>query len=581
MTAGHFWRGYGCVCLVAVGCSGAIGDPGNGPVIPAPAAPGLAPGAAGPSNPAGAAQDPPGSASTAGIPAGPVAEPAPGRIRRLTRRQLELSLRDLLGEVTLGATVPDAVDGLPSVGASYTSLTDTGVDGFHTALKDVVRQTLAAPTRWAALVGGCAGGGDQACLRTFVTGFGRRAWRRPLAAAEIDRYVALGTTAASKLGDPNQGFVYAATGLLESPNFLYRVELGEPDSTGGGRGRYRYTGYELASRMSYLITGSTPDLGLLDAAESKQLDTPEGLRTQAARLLASAQARVGIGSFAREFFALDDFVGKTTDDPRYTATLRAAMADEVVRLYQSRLEPGADFFDLVSTGKTFVTAELAKIYGIPGLTGTGTMEVTLPAEFPRAGLLGTGAFLAMTSNDKINETAPVARGLFISENILCREIPPPPPGVMMKEPPMGVVLTKREILDRHRSDPGCAACHGLFDPLGYAFESFDWVGQYRDKEPNGRPVDTTGIFDGTSFKNARELVALLRPLPDVRRCFVDFLYRYANGHPATDEDSATLRAWGDAMARAQGQLPRFITELVASDDFRHVAPAPQLTGSAP
>jgi hypothetical protein len=528
---------------------------------------------------------PPQSPPPTGTPGNPGSMPpsAPaigaGRIRRLTQAQFENSLRDLLGPAGVATvTLPDSEGAsdaiLPSVNATYAGLTDSTVDEYHTAMLKLLQTFFGdANARKSAIDCVPAGVDDTSCLTKFVTGFGRLAWRRPLTAAEADRYVKLGAAAAKGLNDPWQGFVHVGTALLESPYFIYRVELGEPDPATGGR--YRYNAYETASRLSFLLTGSTPDAALLAAADSKGLDTPDGIRAQATRLLHSDRAETGVSNFAREYMDLDGFVSQGSGEPRYTETLRVAMRDEVIHLFQARLAPGSDLLDLLDTTRFYVTPELAKIYDVSGVSGTAPVEVTLPAGIPRAGLLGTGAFLAKTSLAKMEEktTSPTGRGVYINEMILCRDIPPPPDAVKKLDPPAGTTLTKREYMEMHRQDPGCAACHALFDPVGFAFENFDWVGANRATD-QGKPVDTTGDFEGFAYKNSKEMVGYLKTLPDTERCMVDHLFQYANGHKGSASDQQILDGWTKSFASVKRNLPQFLTEMATSESFRYVSPAP-------
>jgi hypothetical protein len=517
----------------------------------------------------------PGGPPTTG---GPVVAAA-GRLRLLTRPQLENSLRDLLGPIELPPTQQDAAThGFASVSASAVKLTDSGVEQFHGAVRTVLNKLVADPARRGGLTGECvpASAGDEACFRKLISGFGRRAWRRPLEGPEIDRYTKLAVSAAGALGnDVNQGLIYGFAGLLASPNFLYRVEIGQPDPGAGGR--YRYSGHELASRISYFLTGSTPDSELLTAADSGALARADGVRAQVSRLVGSPRGRDGLRSYVREFMNLDDFLTRANadEDPRYTASLRAAMAEEVVRLFQSRLDPGTDVMGLFDAGSTFVNAELAGIYGIPGVSGTDLVPATFPAQQPRLGLLGMGLYLAASVAGKGKDTSPTGRGVFVLEQLLCTE-PPEPPGDVdtnLKPLPAGVVLTNRERMDQHRSDPACAACHAAFDPLGYAFEVFDWVGAYREKVAD-KVIDPTVDWRGEKFANARELVQHLRKDQQARKCLVAHLFRYANGHLETALDEAELGRWDTALTGANGQLGQMLTSVVASDDFRFVSPAP-------
>jgi hypothetical protein len=550
-----------CLCALAIlaaACTGSI-DGGKQPS-----------GGSGPKeNPR---PGPVGGAGMSGTDPGPTppAATGAGRLRLLTRAQLENSLRDLLGDITVAATEADTIaGGFASIGATYAAISPHGVEQHEAAVMAPLAQIFADPARRMALVG-CAPQ-EEACVRRFVTDFGKRAWRRPLVPAEIDRYARLAAGAGATLGDPAAGLMHASSALLASPNFLYRVELGMPDPAGG---RARYTGWEMASRLSYFLWNSTPDVELLAAAEAGRLVTSEGIRAQVTRLLGSPRARAGFAdNFARELVGLDILDETPKNDARFTPTLKEAMRAEVTRQFESRLDAGADLLDLFDGGSTFVNAELAAIYGITGVSGTALVPARLPAGIPRAGLLGTAAFLSL--NSKQDATSPTSRGKFVREYLLCEEVPDPPENVdtTFKEPAPGQKLTLREQLEMHRSNPVCAACHALIDPLGYAFESFDWVGAYRDKD-NGKPVDSSGALEGTSFTNARELAAALRRLPRTQDCFLRNVFRYAAGHRETSGDEPELGTWKSHFEQSGHQLVPFLAAVAAGEGFRTVSPAP-------
>jgi hypothetical protein len=517
----------------------------------------------------------PGGQPAPGDPSVPPPAPAlGGRLRLLTRAQLENTLHDLLGEVSVAETEGDTIaDGFASVGATYARISPRGVEQHEAAVLGALAPLFADPARRAGVLG-CtpAGIDDQSCVRGFIAAFGRRAWRRPLTPIEIDRYTHLALTAATTLNDVNAALMHATSALLVSPNFLYRVELGQPDAAAGGR--YRYTGWEMASRLSYLLWNTTPDGELLAAAETGKLVTAEGIRAQVARLVASPRARGGFAdNFGGELVGLDLLADTPKNDARFTPTLAAAMSAEITRLFESRLDANADLLDLFDTTTFFVNAELAAVYGISGITGPALVRAPLPPGIPRAGLLGTAAFLTLQS--KQDATSPTARGKYVRENILCEEVPDPPDNIdtTFKDPPAGLQPTLREHLEMHRSSPVCASCHALMDPLGYAFESFDWIGAYRDKD-NGKPIDSSGALGGAPFANAREFAALLRKLPQAQDCLLRNVFRYASGHKETAGDAAELGLWKTRFEASGHQLVPFLAEITAGEGFRTVSPAP-------
>ncbi len=540
--------------LAAAACTGQIGGPR-----------GMQGGPGGPSDPAGTG----GSVGAGGSSAD---AGGPGRLRQLTRAQLEATVQELFGDsAAIGGTQQDSTrDGFASIGATYGSISVRGVEQFDDAILALLRPLFADPARRTALLGCTPTGIDDAdCARRFISGFGRRAWRRPLSAGEQDRYVSLTLSAAKTLGDIYQGLLQAISGLLESPNFMYRVEIGTPDPAMAGM--YRYPGWEMASRMSYFLWNSTPDAALLDAAQAGKLDAPDGVREQAARLLASPRARVGIATFGSELVELDNLVDAPKDDPRMTDTLRQAMMGEVGKLFEQMLEPAVDAMELFDTTRTFANAELATVYGLSGASSMGKdlVPVSLPANGPRSGLLGTGAILALYSGQ--NRTSPTARGVFVREKLLCQPMPQPPDGVNTNLAP-DPSLTIRQKLEMHRA-PGCRECHDLFDPIGFGFEVFDWIGAHRDKE-GIQPIDPSGNLDTFTFENVRDLNSHLRGMAEVQRCVLQNLFRYSSGHLETDADRSRLEAWGELFTRSNRRLAEFLTEMVASDGFRIVSPAP-------
>jgi hypothetical protein len=565
----HRAKGFALATLALLACTGYVGDagPDRGAGLNAPAT-----GSNSPATGTSAA-----GGTTAAPPTNPVSVTVgPGRLRRLTRAQLENSVHDLLGAVPLAPTEPDSSkDGFVSVGATYVVTSDTGVEQYHTALKGAV-QAAFANASLRGVVAPCVPATitDNACMQTFVQRFGQRAWRRPVTPAETDRYVQMGLYAAKTLNDANSGLEYIALGMLDSPYFLYRAEIGEPDPSAGGR--YRYTAYETASRLSYLLWNTTPDDALLAAAASGALDNPQGVHDQVTRLLGQQdRARAGLANYARELLELDAFLAKTGADPRYTPTLRAAMADEVIHLFADRLDPASDALDILNTTSSFVTPELATLYGIQGVSGATGAPALLPASVPRAGLLGTGLFLAKTSKIDAHETSLTARGVFITEQILCQPVPPPPDNVdTTLHPIANMPQTKRQMMEEHRKNPACAGCHGTFDPIGAAFEEFDWIGAYRTAETTGLPVDTTGSYQGATFANAKDLVGLLRKATEVQSCFLKHVFRYSMGHKETTGDQTLLDDWNSRFANASHNLPRFFTDVASSDTFRYVSVAP-------
>src|SRR4051812_3658157 len=367
-------------------------------------------GSAGASGPAGAGNTTmTGTAGTGGSGSPPVMfAPSAGAYRRLTATAFRNSLRDLLqGPVTVGPLEPDSwsIGGFASVSAATVSISAPGVEQYQTAIDAATADAFADSTRRSKVLG-CApkSATDTACFQSFVTRFGRLAWRQPLTPAQVTRYSTLIANVAATLGDVNEGMRAGLQGLLLSPNFLYRIERGAPPAAGGSA-FWQYTSSEVATRLAYFLTNSTPDATLLDLADHNGLQTQEAILAQADRLLSTAVGRDSVGNFASELYQLQ-IIASRAKDPKftdYTPALQTAMMQEIPALFQSIVfDRNASILELLTTRNTFVTKELAALYGLPttGLSSTALTATTLPADGPRAGLLTTAGFLSLYANQE-------------------------------------------------------------------------------------------------------------------------------------------------------------------------------------
>jgi hypothetical protein len=401
--------------------------------------------------------------------------PAPRRLRLLTRVEYANTVADLLG-----IPVP-AVDNLP---------VESVVDGFdNNASAQVVTsrhmdEYLATGDRLAAQAITTSKGRllvcqatTPGCDRTFVTGFGRRAFRRPLTDVEVTRYLALFNPQVTG-GNFDTGLQLAIRAMFGSPNFLYRSEVGEkaPD------GSYKLTGYEVAGALSYFLWSTTPDDQLLEAARSGQLDRLDGVEAQAGRLLADPRSRPAVNNFFREWLATSGFQFTNKDMavyPAFTDRVRNAMIAEADAFVTDVVfTRNGSFKDLFATDFVFANDVLATFYGLPPMTGSELRKV--PAGAGRGGLLTLGALLGMHAHS--NESSPVRRGVFVRQRLLCQTLPQPPQNLNIMPPGLDARLTTRDRFGKHSSDPACSACHQYIDPLGFGFERYDGVGAYRADE---------------------------------------------------------------------------------------------------
>ncbi len=501
---------------------------------------------------------------------------AEAQLHRLTVLQYQNSVRDLFGEDLEVPTdlEPDSkLHGYTSVATGELTISPIAAATYEAAARAVAHQVVSDEARRAAVIG-CELG-DDACLKGFFADLGRRAWRRPLQTAEVEDLMAVVESAGAALDDGWTGVEFGIAAVLESPFFLYRVELGHVDQDHPAR--LALDGYEVASRLSYLLWNTTPDDELLDAAERGDLDSGDGVRDAARRLLDSPRARDAVVGFYAEYLNFDRFasLSKNTElYPEYTPELVTGMQGEIENLFAWIVfDQDADYREILKTTVTFVNPQLAALYGLdpiddPAATADTFVQRDLGAGSGRGGLLTSAGLLALYAHDTV--TSPTLRGKFVRQNLLCEDIPPPPPGVMTSLD--GVEGdTLRERLEQHRNDPVCGACHSKMDPIGFGFESFDPIGRLRTEEAPGVPDDSTGDLDGVAFDGPKELQAMLADDPRVPSCFARQLYRYATGHLELPRELPLIDDLGADFADGGYRVVDLLVELVASDGFRYAA----------
>jgi hypothetical protein len=490
-------------------------------------------------------------------------EPAP-RLHKLTAGELANSLHDLLGAgAPVSAVEPDTrASGVSPAGVGLYEDATGGATAF--AFADATHAGAVLPCVPSAVT-------DTACVTKALTAFGRRAFRRPLTDAETSRFATLASTIAAKPGSSVlAGLRHAVWAMLQSPSFLYRVELGAPSAADGGR--LKYDGFEMASRLAGALWASVPDDALLDAAAAGKLATGDGVRAQAERLLADPRAHRAVTAFVDDLFGKLELEEATKDPavfPGWTTTLRDAMGEELERRIDDVVfAQKGDFLSLYESKATFVNDELAKYYGVTA-PGTGWRAATFPADSPRAGLLGSGAILAAFALPQ--RTSPTARGKFVATSLLCKVIPDPPPGIPPLPAMAGTTSTLRQKLETHRAAASCAVCHSVMDPIGFGMETFDGAGQYRTKD-NGQALDATGTLDGATFDGLAPLGAAIHANAATAPCLVSKLYTFAEGRTLTGHDAPALDALAAAFAANGNRVDRLLADVVSSDAFRFVTP---------
>ncbi len=490
--------------------------------------------------------------------------PPPARqtpvLRQLTRAQYNNTVRELLGDDTrIAGQFPeeDFVNGFKDQfqGQSTSPLL---AEAYTSAAEKLASNAFRAGDTHHLIPCHPAGIADPVCRDKFIRGFGRRAFRRPLSAEETARYAKLFASEAEARKSFIDGARIVVEAMLQSPAFLTRIENGNVAG---------WTPFETASRLSYFLWNTTPDETLLHAAESGELNTSSGLETMARRMLADPRARSAVDEFIAEWLRFDRVSGMVKDRrlfPIFTQELALAMAEETRRLAADLVWNNGNFMHLFSADYTFINSDLAALYQLPA-PPVEFGRVPLPESSGRAGILGQALFLAASS--KPEETSPTARGLFIRQQFLCQEVPPPPPGVNTNLPALGkdAPKTNRQRLAQHQVNESCKSCHSLIDPVGFGFEHFDAIGQKREMlkvtffpghgEKDDKitsvelPIDASAFVAGipnSEFASPRELGRVLSANPQCQQCVVKQLFRYAAGRRETRDDDRILeRATAD------------------------------------
>lgn len=511
--------------------------------------------------------------------------PATAPIRRLLARQYVNAVRSFFGGQAAAVADPPAdqlINGFSTIAAAQLSLTDAMVATYERSARAVAAAAIADPARFAAFLE-CtpSGADDSACLTAFVERFGRRAFRRPLTEAEMTDYVELGLSAADTLGAFEHAIEFVIVGMLQSPHFLFQVELGAPLPEGDVEaqdedidGAHRLNGFEVASRMSFFLLDTPPSEALLDAAEAGELDDPEGIAAWATELVNSNAAKHATRSFFTEYLALSELpdVAKSPDlFPEYSAELAASMEEETMRLIVDIIyERQAAITELFTADYSIVDEALAEHYGMMAPHDADWTKSPIPADQGRRGILGHASVATMHSHP--DSTSVTFRGLFVVERFLCNSMPPPPEGVVPELPPSSVAPTMRERVAVHLEDPLCASCHQITDPIGLALENMDPIGRWRTKE-NGVTIDAAaehyviGAFDGIEG-----LGDALAGAPEVTNCMLRQLYRYATGHVEIESELPALEQLHEGFQAGGLKFKDLLVDMVASEVFRTVQP---------
>ena len=492
----------------------------------------------------------------------PLCGPGPAPMRRLTRWEYNNTVHDLVGDVTAPAStfVPEAGQFGFDNSASGATLSDVVVEQFERAARDLATNAV---SNLPALMG-CdpSGAAEESCVASFIQGFGKRAFRRPLSSDEESRYQLFFASQRDLYG-PTKAVELVVSAFLQSPHFLYRLEL-ESESP---EQVTPVTAFEMASRLSYFLWGTMPDDTLLAAAEEGRLETAEDVRREAERMLTDEKGARAVQNFFSQWGNLRSLPLIERDEAAFPQATRELMAKELELFVESAFSGEGTWQSVLTSNKSFLNEELAGFYGLDNVSGDEFREVELdPAR--HGGILTRGALMAILAHP--DQTSPVLRGKFIREQLFCDPPPPPPCNADTALPEIDPNATTREQLEQKTGVEPCVACHSFLNPPGFAFDHFDQLGRWRDDD-HGLPIDASGDLTLTdvdgSFTSHEQLVELISNSKDVKSCVVTHWFRYAHGRDKTPADQCSYDDLNEAFIASDGDLRQLLVDLTQTKSF--------------
>jgi hypothetical protein len=490
----------------------------------------------------------------------------------LTRAQYDATIADLLGDNGQPASSFPAENQV----AGFNNNTEVHianpllVEQFMNAAEGIANRAVLANLETLAPCAGSSTEEHASCGASFVASFGKRAFRRPLTSDE-----ALAFNTLLRGLNATRGYSAAVEltmqAILQSPQFLYRLDserAATPET-----GAVALDSYQLASRLSYFLTGSMPDPQLFAVADANALSSTAEIETQARRLLETSRAKAVVRDFNQQWLQLDQLSGLARNAPQGMADVKGIGTDYRESLQQFLDQAFWEHGNLQSlflSPVTFVNARLGGVLGLAAPTsGFGSVS-DAPGQI---GLLSQPGLMAMLAH--ADQSGPIQRGVFVRQRILCLDVPPPPPGLNPVPPDPDPKLTTRERFRVHTASSACSTCHRLIDGAGFGFENYDELGRYRTQE-NGLTVDASGemlmtgeaAVDGP-YDGVLELSNRLALSPRVERCLATNWYRYAMGRVETEADGCSLREVEQKFSASGGQFKELLVAVTLSEAFRY------------
>ncbi|MBW2376031.1 MAG: DUF1592 domain-containing protein [Deltaproteobacteria bacterium] len=497
-------------------------------------------------------------------------------IRRLTRFEYNRTVRDLLGDTSNpadGLPPEEEVAGFNNQAAALTS-SDLLIEQYMKVAEAVSARAVLDVD---ALLPNCdpALDGNDTCGLSFIRDFGGRAFRRPLLQTEVERLKGVFDWAVNDpdLGRFEDGIQLVIEAALQSPSFLYRPELGAETPVEGDV--VPFTSWEMATKLSYMLWNTMPDDALFAAAEADELQTKEQIAAQATRMLEDEKARDLIRNFHTQWLLLTHLDSVTKDTsiyPAFSGSLRPLWTEEIQAFVEHViLEGDGSLQTLLTADFSFMNEELASFYGgdvLDPVTGPEFRQVQLDPD-RRAGFLTSAGLMATHAN--VNQSSPVFRGKFVREQLMCNTLPPPPNDLVIEPPELDPNKTTKEQFEEIGANPACSGCHTLMNPIGFIFEHYDGVGQWRDQQ-NGKDIDAIGEVVQTDdidgdYDGAIELASALAGSTQVQECVSSQWFRFAYNRTVTQEDSCSVEQLNDVFRSSNFNVRSLLVALTQTNAF--------------
>lgn len=496
--------------------------------------------------------------------------------RRITEQQYRNIIADVFGQhiIVPGAFDPILrTDDLIAVGAGNTTVSRSSFEKYEKLAQSIADQVLAERNRSSIMP--CSPesslAADDACAEMFLKPVGKLLYRRPLVEGELTQAVKIARDAAQSLDSFYDGLAVGLTSFLINPNFLFVIENADLDAGDGAEGEL--SAYSKAAKLSFFLWNTTPDIELLEAADSGALDTRKGLRNQIDRLMRSPRLRDGVRAFFGDMLHVEEFAHLEKDKLIYPVFDQEVVDDAEEQLLRTiehhLLDQDGDYRELFSTRTTFMSEPLGRVYRVPVSEPDLWSKFEFPETDIRRGIQSLVGFISMHSHPA--SSSPTIRGQAVRELLLCQRVPDPPADVnfSMFVEASSQPMTARERLRIHNSVPSCAGCHRLTDGIGLSLENFDGAGQFRADE-DGLAIDTSGDLDGAVFDGPAGFAEALSQNPALPTCLVERTVSYAFGRTPNQSYRPWLEYLNESFADDGYRIKDLFSAIAMSENFYSV-----------